>query len=455
MNNSFILGLDIGSVDITAAIAKVGDDGFSISGIGKVKTSGLRRGAVTNIEQASISIRKAVLEAQKSAGAIPDHIIVSISGACAKSEKSVGIVSVPSQEITLNEIKRAMQMAEDNTILEKDQIILHVLPYDFKVDGQEHIEDPIGMSGSRLEVCTHVITANENSVKNLIKATQMAGLNIDNMVLAGYASAISTINKDEKSLGVAVMDLGGSTCDIVIHLGNSIIYNYTLPIGSSSITSDLSHALNTPLSSAEELKLNYSKIVTENQKELNIPTMGESSSKHTVSLDIVTNVIYARIEETLMLLAKKLESSEHMKHLGAGIVLTGGMSKLDDIRNLTSAIFDNIPVRVAKPRKVEGLYEISEDPSNSCVVGLCLYGAGEFTPYEVDSNGELKYKENNSIKSNHRIANQKNEKISNSQINDEKKSSPEEGLTNLPELRKNDKNSSFFVKLWNRLTQLF
>lgn len=454
MNNSFILGLDIGSVEIVAAIAKINEDNFSISGIGKVKTSGLRRGVVTNIEQASISIRKAVLEAQKSAGTIPDKVIVSVSGACAKSKKSIGIVSVPSQEITINEIKRAMQMAEENTILDKDEIILHVLPYDFKVDGQEHIEDPIGMSGSRLEVCTHVITANENSIKNLIKAAQMAGLDIDNMVLSGYASAISTINSDEKALGVAVIDLGGATCDIVIHLGNSIIYNYTLPIGSSSITSDLSHALNTPLSSAENLKLNYSKIISENKKELSLPTMGETTSTHNVSLDIVTNVIYARIEETLMFLAKKLESSEYIKNLGAGVVLTGGMSKLDDIRNLTSAILDNIPVRVAKPRKMEGLYEISEDPANACVVGLCLYGAGEFTPYEIDSNGELKYKEINNIKRNHRIINQKSEIDEILKI-DNTKSAVDENLTNLPELKKHDKNGNFLSKLWNKLTQLF
>lgn len=396
MSNHYILGLDVGSVNVIATIAKIDNDSFSVCGIGKTKTSGLKKGIVTNIEKAALSIRKAVNEAKKSAGTRPDRVVVSISGAYAKSVPSQGIVSIPGDEITINEIKRAMQMAKDNARLEKDQIILHVLPYEFKVDGQEFIEDPIGMSGSRLEVCAHVITAEENSVRNLLKATQMAGLKIDSMVLSGYASAISTLSKDEKELGVALIDIGGATSDLIVHHGNSIRYNSVVPFGSLNITMDLSHALSTPLKDAEELKLSYTKLLNDGVKELKLPTIGETSSSHIANLDIVTNVIYARIEEILLLLVNDLENSGYLKNglLGAGIVLTGGTAKLDDIRNLTSLVFDNIPVRVAKPRMVAGLYEISEDPENACSLGLCLYGAGEFTAYEIDSNGELKYKDN-------------------------------------------------------------
>ncbi|CZE47933.1 cell division protein FtsA [Campylobacter geochelonis] len=455
--NNYILGLDIGSVDVSAAIAKVTDKHFSICGIGKSKTSGIRKGSITNIERAAKSISDAILEATKSAGTKPDKVIVSISGSYTKSVKSQGIVSVSNQEITLNEIKRAMQLAKENAVYSKDQIILHVLPYDFKVDGQEHIEDPIGMSGSRLEVCTHVITANENSIKNLIKSVEIAGLKIDNMVLSGYASAISTLNKDEKELGVALIDMGGATCDIVVHLGNSLRYNDVLPIGSSSITNDLSHAVNTPLADAEELKLNYEKLISENTRELEVKTMGETSATHTISLDIITNVIYARIEETLMLLANKLEDSRYIDQLGAGVVLTGGMAKLDDIRNLTTAIFDNIPVRVAKPKKVAGLYEISDDPANACVVGLCLYGAGEFTPYELDSKGELKYEDKNLI-DNQRIEyiNSYQEEAQTDSINQSAQEKIEDNTSvKLSTVSNKSGEPNSLKKLWNRLIQLF
>lgn len=456
MNNCYILGLDVGSVNIIATIAKIDNDSFSVCGIGKTKTSGLKKGVVTNIEKAAISIRKAVLEAKKSAGTRPDKVVVSISGAFAKSVPSQGIVSVPDDEITINEIKRAMQMAKDNARLEKDQIILHVLPYEFKVDGQEFIEDPIGMSGSRLEVCAHVVTAEENSIRNLLKATQMAGLKIDSMVLSGYASAISTLNRDEKELGVALLDIGGATSDLIVHLGNSIRYNSVVPFGSANITMDLSHALSTPLKDAEELKLEYTKLLHSGVKELNLPTIGEASKTHQASLDIVTNVIYARIEEILLLLVNDLEKSGYLKNgkLGAGVVLTGGMAKLDDIRNLTSLVFDNIPVRVAKPRMVAGLYEISDDPENSCSLGLCLYGAGEFTAYEIDSNGELRYKgaEISTLNSQNVEISDKESKVENEAKDIEiEKNFP----IDISKISKNRDEISIITKFKNWITQLF
>lgn len=458
MNNYYILGLDIGSINISAAIAKfsLDADGLSICGIGKARTNGLKKGVVTNIEKASASIKQATKEAMKTAGCKPDKVIVSIAGAYTSSVKSQGIVSVPSGEISINEIKRAMQMAQDNAIVEKDQIILHVLPYEFKVDGQDHIEDPIGMSGTRLEVYTHVVTAEENSIRNLMKATRLAGLNIDNMVLSGYASSLSTLTKDEKELGVGLIDLGGATCDMIVHLGNSIVYNDTLPVGSTNITMDLSRALNTPLADAEDLKINYTKLLESGIEKLQLPTMGEISSTHEVSMDVVTKVIYARIEETILLISSKFENSGYLNKLGSGLVITGGMSKLDDIRNLTSLMFDHIPVRVAKPKKVGGLFEISEDTENSCVVGLCMYGGGEFTRYEIDSNGELKHKDGYlkdildiKSKNNDTIQDKKSDKNKVNEIFEE------DASVKLSEISKNVEEMHTFTKILNRLKQLF
>lgn len=451
-NNYYILGLDVGSINTTAVVAKVDESGVSICGVGKNTTSGLKKGVITNIEKAASSIKNATKEAIRSAGKNPDKIIVSIAGTYTHSVKSQGIVSVLSGEITIGEIKRAMQLAQDNAVVGKDRAILHVLPYSFKVDGQDHIEDPIGMCGSRLEVFTHVVTADENSVRNLIKATKLAGLEIDNMVLSGYASAISTLTKEEKELGVGLIDMGGATCDIVIHLGNSIIYNESLPVGSSNITMDLSKALNTPLANAEELKTNYSKLLEEDTKELRIPTMGENSSTHTASMDIVIKVVYARIEETILLLYKQLESSGYLNKLGAGLVVTGGLAKIDnDIRNIISMAFGNIPVRLAKPKEIGGLYEICNDSEYSCVIGLCLYGAGHFTRYEIDSNGHLKYLDNKKIDFEKSISsnNQEEYKNENSETKDDETS------VKLTQTLRDVNDISAFKKFINRLKQIF
>ncbi len=390
--SDFVLGLDIGSYEIKANIAKFEDDNFTICGIGKAKTTGIKKGVITNIEQASKAIKKAVKEATKSSGTRYDKAIVSISGAYTKYTKSAGVINVPNEEIGLAEIRRAIQMAEHNASIPNDYAKLHILPYKFKVDEQDHIEDPLGMSGSRLEVGVHIVTAPKSSIKNLEKSVQMAGVEIDNIVLSGYASAIATLTKEEKELGVCVIDMGASTCDMVVHIGNSLVHNDVLLIGSSNITNDLSKALHTPLAQAENVKTSYSKLIDANCKNVELSTLGNENKKTNVSMDIITNIIYARIEETLMILLAQLEKSKFIDKLGAGIVLTGGMAKLDDIRALTAAIFNNLPVRVATPRQADGLYEISSNPANSCVIGLCLYGAGEFTPYEIDSNAELRYK---------------------------------------------------------------
>ena len=395
--SEYILGLDIGSVEIRAIIAKKEnglENNLSICGIGKSKTYGVKKGVITNIEQAANSIKFAVSDAVKSAGRKYDRVIVSISGAYTKSVPSQGVISVPDHEIGITEIKRAMQMAEHNANVPSDYVKLHILPYDFKVDEQDHIEDPLGMSGNRLEVSTHIVIVPESSVKNLTKSVEMAGIKIDNIVLSGYASAISTLSKDEKDLGVALIDMGGATCDMVVHLGNSLRYNDVLPIGSTNITNDLSKAIHTPLPYAEEIKLSYEDLLIEGKREIELPVLGEDEKTHSVSLEIITNVILARIEETIMLLARKLDESGFKDKIGAGIVLTGGMTKLEeDVRDLATAIFDNISIRIAKPRNVSGLYEIAKDSANSCAIGLCLYGFGEFTPYEIDSNGELRYKD--------------------------------------------------------------
>ncbi|NOX15163.1 MAG: cell division protein FtsA [Epsilonproteobacteria bacterium] len=453
-----ILGIDIGSTKICAIIAEKNSDGnIKILGAGISKSHGLKKGIITNIELASNSIKNALNDAQRVAGTKYENVIVSISGAYTKSEKSSGVVNVPNHEIGIKEISRAMQMADHNSNIPQEYEKLHILPYNFKVDEQEYIDDPLGMNGSRLEVQVHIITVQKSSLSNLEKAVKLAGVKIDNIVLAGYASAIAVANEDERELGVAVIDMGGATCNMIIHAGNSLRYNDFLGVGSNNITNDLSTALHTPLIAAEKMKINYGSLNNNSTELIELPVIGDDGSTHEVSLDIVSNVIYVRVEETLMILAKMLEDSGFKDQIGAGVVLTGGLTNIGGIRELTSAIFDNLPARIAKPREMDGLFETLRNPSYSTAIGLVLYGGGYFTPYEIDSNKKLRYKNEiiESLKQQHSEMNDIFEEGIEIVKQGDKILSAKDKLANIAIINEKNEKDGFFTSLWNRLTQLF
>ena len=450
-----ILGIDIGSSKICAIIAEKSDDDIKILGAGIAKSQGLKKGIITNIELASKSIKNALNDAKRVAGTQYEKVVVSISGAYTKSIDSSGVVNIPNRDIDVKVIRRAMQMADHNANIPNEYEKLHILPYNFKVDDQEFIEDPLGMSGARLEVQTHIITAQKSSLSNLEKAVKSAGVEIDNIVLGGYASSIAVLNEDEKELGVAVIDVGGATCNLVVHTNSAVRYNDFLGVGSLNITNDLSTALHTPLGAAENIKINYGSLHGNSSDLIELPVIGDDGSTHEVSLDIVSNVIYVRVEETLMILSKSLEDSGYKDQLGAGIVLTGGMTKLEGIRELASAIFDNMPIRVAKPKEMDGLFETLRDPGYSTAIGLVLYGAGHFTPYEIDSNKKLRYKDES-------IAPSKNGKdVLNGEDSDTLTNdnsgieSAKDKLANIANIDEKEQKDGFFSKIWNRMTQLF
>ena len=472
-----ILGIDVGSVQICAVIGQHDETGLKIIGIGTAKTQGIKKGVITNIELASKSIKSALIDAQRVAGTRYEKVVVSISGAYTKSVDSNGVVNVPTYEIGIKEIQRSMSESERRAQIHSDYEKLHILPYNFKVDDQEHIEDPLGMNGSRLEVQTHIIMAQKSSLSNLRKALNLAGVEPDNIVLSSYASAIATLNQDEKDLGVAFIDMGGATCNMIIHSGNSIRYNEFLGIGSSNITNDLSAALHTPILKAEDIKLNYGILLNNANELVEIPPINEDGKVQEVSLDVISNVIYARAQETLMILAKMLEDSGYKNSIAAGVVLTGGMTKLEGIRELAIAVFDNMPVRIARPKEMEGLYEILRDPANSCAIGLCMYGAGYFTPYEIDSEKKMRYKDEIVVKNKIlkdivydngvKIEDKKNiEEVDNKifrgstlddnyiddlRIDDDRTLQDELN----EDLNKKEKKPNIFSVIWNKITQLF
>jgi cell division protein FtsA len=246
------------------------------------------------------------------------------------------------------------------------------------------------MNASRMEVDVNIIMTQKSNLLNLKKAVRSAGVEIDGIVLSGYASAIATMDEDEKELGVAVIDLGGQTSNLVIHTGNSIRYNDFLGVGSNHITNDLSMALHTPLQIAENVKIRHGNLIETSNEVIELPIIGDEENRNSVSLEIVHSVIFARVEEALMILAKSLEKSALREQIGAGIILTGGMTKLKGIRELAQSIFPAMPVRIGKPGdNIGGLFDELKDPAFSTVIGLLLYKAGEHTQYEINFQQEL------------------------------------------------------------------
>jgi cell division protein FtsA len=380
------LAVDVGSTKISVVIAEVSDDGaIEVTGHGFAKSHGVKKGIITNIELASRSIKKALADARRIAGNNISVATVSISNAYARSLNSTGIVNIPHKDISLKEINRVMETALYNANIPNEYEVIHVLPYNFKVDDQDFIEDPYGMNASRMEVDVNIILTQKSSLSNLTKAVRSAGLEIESVVLNSYASAIATMNEDERELGVAVIDMGGQTSNLIIHTGNSIRYNDFIPVGSNHITNDLSMALHTPLQMAEEVKTHYGDLTSESKEVIELPVIGDENTHNAISLEIVHSVILARVEELLILLERSFEKSALKEQVGSGIILTGGMTRLKGLREMAQAIFHGVPVRVGLPRKLGGLFDDLNDPAFATVVGLLLYRIGHHTQYEIDN----------------------------------------------------------------------
>lgn len=402
--NRVILGIDIGSSEICAIVAEVKDDGSPyIIGTGIHKADGIKKGSVTNIELASRAIRSAVNDAARVSGEKVDKAIISLSGAYTKSIRESAVVNVPNSEIGLKEINRVMQTAIYNAVIPEDHVLIHALPYEFRLDDQNFAEDPMGMSASRLEAFVHIVTAKKTALENLKRAVRESGVEIENIVLSAYASSIAVLSNEEKELGVACIDMGGQTCDLMIYNGYSMRYSDFLSVGSHNITIDLATALNAHPSTAEQIKTEYGKLILtdeDKEKSIKVPVMAGENATTNVSLEIVHAVISARVEETLQLLAKSIEQSGLKDKIGAGITLTGGMANLDGMQEFASSIFFRKPVRISKPMSVGGLFDGLKGTQSATAVGLILHGAGQHTNYEMDFDKKILYKRSSVVESN-------------------------------------------------------
>jgi len=373
-----IVGLDIGTSKVVAVVGEIDTDGtIDIVGIGSHPSKGLKKGVVVNIESTVNAIQRAVEEAELMAGCQIHSVYVGIAGNHIRSMNSHGIVAIKDREVERADIDRVIDAAQAVAI-PADQKILHVLPQEYVIDNQGGIKEPLGMSGVRLEAKVHLVTCAETAAQNIEKCVQRCGLEVDAIVLEQLASSYSVITDDERDLGVCMVDIGGGTSDIAIFTEGSIRHTGVIPIAGDQVTSDIAMALRTPTQHAEEIKIRYACALaqlTGPDETIKVPSVGDRPPRD-LSRQSLAEVVEPRYDELFTLIQGEVRRSGFEELIPAGVVLTGGTSKMEGVVELAEEIF-HMPVRVGAPQHTRGMHDIIRNPIYATAVGLLLSGAKE------------------------------------------------------------------------------
>ena len=371
---NLIVGLDIGTSKVACIVAETNDGQLEIIGLGSAPSKGMKKGMVVNIESTTDSIRRAVEEAELMAGCRIQAVHCGISGAHVRSLNSHGIVAVRNKEVSESDIERVIDAA-CAVAIPADQKILHVLPQEFAVDDNEGIQEPVGMSGVRLEAKVHIVTGAVTSAHNIQKCVARCGLEVSKLSLEQLASSYAVLTDDEKDLGVALVDIGGGTSDIAVFVNGSIRHTAVIPIAGDQVTNDIAVALRTPTQHAEQIKIRYGCAMPEQIVEddaIDVPSVGERPPRR-LSRYTLSEVIKPRYEELFMLIHKELVRSGFEDLLAGGVVLTGGSAKMEGLTELAEEVF-HMSVRLGTPQRIRGLSDVVRNPIHATGVGLLEFG---------------------------------------------------------------------------------
>lgn len=384
--NQIIAALDIGSTKVVIAIATYAQGEIEIIGVGKAENAGVRQGQIVNMAETQQAIFEAKEEAELMAGVKLSQVYLSVGGSGVKAIPTNGLVPVKNKEIEPSDIERVLEVAKAVHLPEESRI-LHALPQSYKVDAQGGIETPVSMSGVRLEVNAQLITISEKSLMNILTCVQKTGLKVKQVVLEQYASALAVIENDEKQIGVAVVELGGGTCEIVVYKDSCVTHVGTIPVGGLNFTQDVAIGLKTPIHSAEVVKKKYGTALVDmvgDDEQIEVAGLGDRKARQVSRIEL-SRILEARAEETLSLIFNRLNEWDVIKDLGAGVVLTGGGSLLQGLVELAEFTFD-VPVRRGVPKNVMGMREAYNSPMFSTAIGTVLFGCEqEFVPSKKSS----------------------------------------------------------------------
>jgi cell division protein FtsA len=377
--NNIIVGLDLGSIKTCALVCKPNAEGkLDVAGLGIAESKGWRKGMIVNLDLTSLAVKKALEAAEAAAGVSIESAYVGVGGSHIKGVNSQGAITLgknssATREVEREDMRRVSQTAQGITLAE-DRQLLEVLPQEFLLDSQDGIRDPVGMVGARLEVNVHLVTASISAHQNVVTAVNHAGVEVLGTVYEPLADAGACLTADERELGVALVDIGGGTTDMIIYHGGVVRHSAVIPVGGEHFTNDIAVGLRTPIPEAEKMKKVWGDQDGAKLAEtmVEVPSVGERPSR-VVTYSTLSEIIEPRALELVELIQAEIGRSGCEKQLGAGVVLTGGGAKLANLAALSEPVF-GMPVRVASPGGLEAMGETLPDPAFSTVVGLAIYG---------------------------------------------------------------------------------
>ena len=373
--SEIVVGLDIGTTKVTAVVGEVDSDGITILGVGNVPCKGLRKGVVSNIDWTVKAIQEALESAQTMAGVEIRTVYAGVSGSHIGCKPSDGVAAIAGGEVTRVDVERVLEGARAIPI-DTDRQILHVLPSQFTVDNQDGIRDPVGMAGVRLGVKVNLVTAATSCVQNVVRCAERCDLTVADVVLQPYASAEAVLSEDEKEIGVAVIDIGGGTTDLIMYVDGGIVHASVIPAGGNNVTADIAQGLRTPLGEAERIKRNFGcalgRMVGDDE-EIEVPGVGGHQPRRTARR-VLSDIVEPRIEEIFAVIRKRIEDTGMLEQLGAGAVLTGGATLMQGMTEFAEEIL-GMPVRLGVPVGVRGITQLVAGPQFATGVGLVQYGA--------------------------------------------------------------------------------
>ncbi|MBM4128856.1 MAG: cell division protein FtsA [Nitrospira sp.] len=369
---STIVGLDVGTTKICAVVGDVLEGELEIRGVGTSVSTGLRKGVVSNIDTTVDSIKKAVRSAESITGEQIREVYLGITGAHIKAFNSYGAIRVKGKEVTSLDVERVIESARA-VYVPLDREVIHVIPTGYILDGQDSIRDPAGMTGVRLEAKVQILTGSVSSLQNLLKCCEKAGLEVVEIIFEPLASALATLTEDEKELGVAVVDIGGGTTDIVLYQNGWLQYSTVLPVGGNHFTNDIAVGMRLSVNEAERLKKHFGCAAATMVSEEEMIDITQSGQGRKIPRRYLSEVIQPRAEELLELIKGELLSCSGYDVASSGIVLTGGGSLLDGLDRIAEAVL-GLPVRIGYLEGIRGCRGTTNSPVYATGVGLVLYG---------------------------------------------------------------------------------